>query len=87
MTTSRRALGQNVEVVTVSDTPQGPIAAVYLEGNDPHEANRTFAASTEPFDVAIKQELSTLFPPFIDFSQPVEGVTEIFDSLALSKRS
>lgn len=86
MTTSRRALGQNVEVVTVSDTPQGPIAAVYLEGNDPHEANRTFAASTEPFDVAFKHELSTLFPPFIDFSQPVEGVTEIFDSLALSKR-
>jgi hypothetical protein len=87
MTTSRRALGQNIEVVTLSDTPQGPIAGVYLEGMDPYEANRTFAASTEPFDVAFKQELSTLFPPFVDFSQPVQGVTEIFDSLALPKRA
>lgn len=87
MTLSRRALGQNVEVVTLSDTPQGPIAAIYVEGMDPFASNRTFAASTEPFDVAFKQELSTLFPPFIDFSQPIEGVTEIFDSLALTSRS
>jgi len=86
MTTSRRALGQNVEVVTLSDTPQGPIAAVYLEGIDPYEGNRSFAASTEPFNVAFKQELSTIFPPFIDFNQPVEGVSEIFDSLNLSSR-
>jgi hypothetical protein len=86
MTTSRRALRQNVEVVTLSDTPQGPVAAIYLEGEDPNEGNRTFAASTEPFDVAFKHELSTLFPPFVDFNQPIEGVTEIFDSLALSDR-
>ena len=86
MTTSRRALGQNLEVVTLSATPQGPIAAVYLEGMDPYQSNRTFAASSEPFDVAFRQELKALFPPFIDFDQPVEGVTEIFDSLTLSHR-
>lgn len=35
MTESRRALGQNVEVVTVLHTPDGPVCAVYLEGGDP----------------------------------------------------
>jgi hypothetical protein len=83
MTTSRRALNQNVEVVTLTETAQGPVCGIYLEGTDPAEGNRTFTASTEPFDVAFKRELSVLFPPFIDFSQPVPGVTEIFDSNAL----
>jgi hypothetical protein len=83
MTASRRALGQNVEVVTFGKTPQGPIAGVYLEGMDPHAANADFARSTEPFDVEFRQELATLFPPFIDFDQPVTGVTEIFDSRTL----
>ena len=87
MTVSRRALDQNVEVVTLTETPEGPICGVYIEGTDPFEGNRTFAASTEPFDVAFKQELSTLFPPFIDFNQPVPGVTEIFDSEALRERA
>jgi hypothetical protein len=72
MTTSRRALNQNVEVVTLTETPQGPVCGVYLEGVDPFEANRTLAASTEPFDVAFNDELRVLFPPFIDFSQPVK---------------
>ena len=87
MTTSRRALDQNVEVVTLTETPQGPICGIYIEGTDPFEGNRTFAASTEPFDVAFKQELKTLFPPFIDFNQPVPGVAEIFDSHALAQRA
>ena len=83
MTASRRALGENVEVVTLAQTPQGPVIGVYLEGHDPFEANRRFAASAEPFDVAFKDELKQLFPPFIDFGQPVPGVTEIFDSQPL----
>jgi hypothetical protein len=80
---SRRALNQNVEVVTLIESPQGPVCGVYTEAMDPFESNRTFAASTKPFDVAFKEELSILFPPFVDFSQPLSGVTEIFDSLAL----
>jgi hypothetical protein len=87
MTTSRRALDQNVEVVTLTETPQGPICGIYIEGTDPFEGNRTFAASTKPFDVAFKQELKNLFPPFVDFSQPVPEVTEIFDSHALARRA
>jgi len=83
MTQSRRELGQNLEVVTVTPTPNGPVAAIYLEGLDPFESNRNFATSTQPFNVRFKHELKILFPPFIDFEQPVPGVTEIFDSLTL----
>ena len=67
--------------------PQGPICGIYIEGTDPFEANRTLAASTKPLDVALKRELRTLFPPAIDFDQPVPGVTEIFDSYALAQRA
>jgi len=87
MTTSRRAVNQNVEVVTLAETPQGPVCGIYLEATDPFESNRTLAASTEPFDVAFREELRVLFPPFVDFSEPVPGVTEIFDSHALLSRS
>jgi hypothetical protein len=77
---SRRAIGQNAEVVTLIETPQGPVIAVYVEGSDPFDGNRKFAASTSPFDVWFKQECAKIFAPFVDFNNPVEGVTEIFDS-------
>jgi hypothetical protein len=86
MTRSRRALGENLEIVTLLQTPQGPVIAVYLEGSDPFEANRRHAASADPFDVAFREELTHLFPPFIDFNQPVPGVTEIFDSQEMLAR-
>jgi hypothetical protein len=83
LTASRRSVNQNVEVVTLTETPQGPVCGIYVEATDPFEANRTLAASTEPFDVAFQEELRVLFPPFVDFGQPVPGVREIFDSQAL----
>ncbi len=87
MTESRRALQQNFDVVTVVQTPQGPVAAIYLEGEDPWEGNRRFAASTSTFDAWFKGELAKIFPPFIDFGQPIPGVEEIFDSTALPPRT
>jgi hypothetical protein len=83
MTRSRRALNQSLEVVTLVVTPQGDVAAVYLEGKDPDAANAKFAASEDPFDAWFKAELGKLYPPIIDFSKPVPGVSEIFDSAAV----
>jgi hypothetical protein len=80
MTRSRRALTENLEVVTLVATPQGDVAAVYLEGKDPQAANAKFAASDDPFDAWFRAELGKLFPPVVDFTQPVPGVSEIFDS-------
>jgi len=79
LTESRRALGQNREVVIVNSTPQGDVACVYVEGDDPVEANRRFAASTAAYDVWFKEQLATLFPPEVDFSQPVPPVEQIWD--------
>jgi hypothetical protein len=83
MTASRRELRQNVEVVTLQQTPMGQIACVYIEGEDPVEANRRFAESTSSFDTWFKDQLTTVFPPEIDFSKPVPPVREMFDSEAL----
>jgi hypothetical protein len=83
MTRSRRALNQNLEVVTVVATPQGDVVAVYLEGKDPEAGNAKFAASEDPFDAWFRAELGKLIPPFVDFSKPVPGVSEIFDSAAV----
>ena len=87
MTASRRALGQNKEVVTLVQTPQGPVTAVYLEGDNAAEANRRFSASSSPFDVEFRQMLKQLYPPFINFDEPVPGVVTIFDSEAVAART
>jgi hypothetical protein len=87
MTRTRRDLQENIEIVMLHQTPQGPITAVYLEGEDPVAANREFAASQDPFNVAFKDMLRQIYPPFIDFSQPVPGITEIFDSQAILARA
>jgi hypothetical protein len=79
VTESRRALGQSREVVVVNTTPMGDICCVYLEGDDPVEGNRGFAASTRPYDVWFKEQLATIFPAEVDFSQPVPPVEEIWD--------
>lgn len=76
---SRRALGVNVEVVTLNQTPQGDIICVYLEGADPVQANRAFAASQTPYDRWFKDQLKSIFPPEIDFDQPVPPVSTIWD--------
>ena len=87
LTASRRALGECGEVVSLTATPQGDVISVYLEGADPKDANVRFAASTSPFDVWFKEQCARIFPPFVDFSQPVQGITEIFDSEALLARA
>ncbi len=79
---SRQALGQNVEVVTLSVTPMGSFVCGYLEGNDPVEGNRAFAASTRPYDVWFKERLKEVFPPDIDFDQPLPPIETLFDYVA-----
>ncbi len=83
-TETRRALRERLEVVTLMHTPQGPVTAIYLEGEDPDAANLDFASSTSEFNVWFKENLAKIYPPFIDFSQPVPGITEIFDSEAIA---
>jgi len=79
-TQSRLALAGklNREEVYLNQTPAGDIVAVYLEGEDPIAANRSFAASQTPYDRWFKARCREIFPPFIDFDQPVPPNEEIF---------
>jgi hypothetical protein len=79
-TAARRALGVTREVVVLNHGPDGDVVGVYLEGDDPVEGNRRFAASRGDYDVWFKNQLKEIFPPQIDFNEPTPGVTEIFDS-------
>jgi hypothetical protein len=77
---SRRALGLIQETVVLNHTPQGDVICVYLEGDDPVEANRRFAESRSDYDAWFKDQLTEIFPPEIDLNVPIPPVTQIFDS-------
>jgi hypothetical protein len=83
-TASRRRLHVNEELITLHSTPQGDLVGIYIEGDDPVKGNEGFAASQEPFDLWFKEQLTTIFPASIDFSKPVTGVEEIFDSAKIA---
>ena len=86
-TASRRRLNVTEELLTLQSTPQGDIVGIYIEGDDPAKGNAGFAASQDPFDLWFKEELTKIFPPAVDFSKPVEGVEEIFDSTKVADLS
>ena len=75
------------ELITLQSTPQGDIVGIYIEGDDPQKGNAGFAASQEPFDLWFKEELRKIFPPAIDWSKPVEGIEELFDSTKVADLS
>jgi hypothetical protein len=81
MTESRAATGLVREEVFLNQTPAGDLVVVYLEGTDPVDANRQFAASNTPFDRWFKDRCKEIFPPFIDFDQPVPANEEVFSSI------
>ena len=65
----------------------GPWSTFHIEGDNPAKGNAGFAASRDPFDVWFKEQLTKIFPAAIDFSKPVEGVEEIFDSTKIADLS
>jgi hypothetical protein len=79
MTESRLALGSTREEVFVNQTPQGDVAVVYIEADDPVRANQRFAASNTPYDRWFKDSLKEIFRPFIDFDQPVPTNQTLWD--------
>jgi hypothetical protein len=79
LTESRVALGQTREEVFLNSSRAGDVAVAYLEGKDPIEANREFAASAAPYDRWFKDRLKEFFPPSIDFGQPVPANETVWD--------
>lgn len=77
---SRRALKMNVEVMTLFSASAGSVVCIYLEGEDPVEANRLFAASQTPYDRWFKDECKKIFVPMMDFDVPLPAIEMLFDS-------
>ena len=86
-TASRRRLHVNEELITLHSTPHGDVVGIYIEGEDPVQGNTGFASSQEPFDLWFKEQLVTIFPPEVDWTKPIEGVEEIFDSTSVADLS
>jgi hypothetical protein len=80
MTESRSAKGLIREMVCLNQTPMGDIVVVYVEGTDPVDGNRQFAASQSPFDRWFKDRCKEIFPAFVNFDEPVPANEQIFDS-------
>src|SRR5438105_1909068 len=78
MAESRSSKGLIRESVFLNQTRAGDVVVVYLEGNDPVDANRQFAGSTTGFDRWFKDRCKEVFAPFIDFDQPVPQNEELF---------
>jgi hypothetical protein len=77
---SRRASDQHLEVASLLTTPQGSMAAFYLEGADPVSAIERFMLSTRPYELRFRKLLAKLFLPIADVSQALADVEQIFDS-------
>ena len=75
---SRTSIGVVRETVALYSTPQGEVAAVYLEANDPAWANQQFAASKKPFDLWFKSKAQEAMG--IDFGQPLPKIEQVFEA-------
>jgi hypothetical protein len=78
-TESRHAVGASRETVFLTQTPAGEMICGYIEGDDPAQANRGFAASHSPFDTWFKAECRTVFADGVDFDEPLPPIEEIWD--------
>lgn len=75
MRASRERVGAARETVWLHSTPMGDFGIVLIEGEDVAEANRGFAASTNPFDVWFKE--TVLDFSGVDFGEPIPAMSEV----------
>ena len=56
----QRRVGLERHRVWLQDTPEGPVALVVQEGEEPERAHAILAASSHPFDVWFKEQVMEL---------------------------
>ena len=77
---SRRRLGIRREKVWFQSQPQGEMAVVYWEGDDPRAALREFASSEDPFDEWLKERGREVY--HFEPAQTLEDDEEVFEAEA-----
>jgi hypothetical protein len=75
---SRRRLGIRKEKVWFQSLPQGEMAVVYWEGNDPRTALQEFASSEDPFDEWLKERGREVY--HFEPAQTLEEDEEVFEA-------
>jgi hypothetical protein len=75
---SRRRLGIREEKVWFQSLPEGDMAVVYWEGDDPCAALREFASSENPFDEWLKERGREVY--HFEPSQTLEADEQVFEA-------
>lgn len=75
---SRRRLGIREEKVWFQNLPEGDMAVVYWEGDDPRAALREFASSEDPFDEWLKERGREVY--HFEPSQTLEADEQVFEA-------
>jgi hypothetical protein len=75
---SRRRLGIRKEKVWFQSSPNGEMAVVYWEGEDPRAALREFASSEDPFDEWLIERGREVY--HFEPSQTLEDDEEVFEA-------
>jgi hypothetical protein len=75
---SRRRLGIRSERVWFQSLPQGEMAVVYWEGDDPRASLQAFASSDDPFDEWLKERGREVYQ--FEPSQTLEEDEEVFQA-------
>jgi hypothetical protein len=75
---SRRRLGIRKEKVWFQSLPQGEMAVVYWEGDDPRAALQKFAVSEDPFDEWLKERGREVY--HFEPAQTLEDDEEVFEA-------
>ena len=75
---SRRRLGIREEKVWFQSLPEGDMAVVYWEGDDPRAALQEFASSEDPFDEWLKERGREVY--HFEPSQTLEADVVVFEA-------
>jgi hypothetical protein len=75
---SRRHLGIREEKVWFQGLPQGDMAVVYWEGDDPRAALQEFASSEDPFDEWLNERWRAVY--HFEPRQTLEADEEVFEA-------
>lgn len=77
-TASRKRLGIHREASWHQQTPDGTLALIYIEADDPGAAMAGMGSSDDPFDVWFRGRVSDIFG--IDLSQPGPPLSQGLDA-------
>ena len=75
---SRRMLGIHRELAWHQETPDGTVAVVYIEADDPGAAMVGIGSSEEPFDRWFRERMSDIHG--LDLTQPPPPLVQTLDA-------